>query len=102
MLLPFHNKFSMVLPEVFSINNITEMNAATGEARLWWKNLSIFVGLLIQGVPGYQLKSVKVQLASLSSLAEIHLKIKVLSWRLPWVYKGFSMPGWISLRTSMG
>lgn len=57
----------MVLPKGFSINNITETNAAKGEARLWWRNLSIFVGLLIQAVPGYQLKSVKVQVASFSS-----------------------------------
>lgn len=50
-----------MLPEVFSINNnIREMNAATGEARLWWKNLSIFVDLLIPAVPGYQQVSAEV------------------------------------------
>lgn len=47
-----------------------------------------FVGLLIQAVPGYQLKSVKVQVASLLSLAETHLKIKVLSWRPPGFLRG--------------
>lgn len=93
----------MVLSKVFSIHNIIEINAATGEASLWWKNFSIFVGLLSHTVPRYHLKAVKVQVASLSSVAEIHLKIEVLSWRHPHcVSKGFSMPGWVLLRTSVG
>lgn len=88
-----------MLPKVFSINNnITEMNAATGEARLWWKNLSIFVDLLIQAVPGYQQVSMTVRVASLSSLAETHLKTKVLSWRPI----GFIRSSQGLVRTSMG
>ena len=66
------------------------------------KESVIFVGLLIQAVSGYQLKSVKLQVASLSSLPEIHLKIMVLSRRAPCIYKGFSRPRWVLLRTPVG